>query len=724
MLVTGGLGFIGSHVAERFYKEGYEVHIIDNMSTGNKDNIQFKHKEYLLSVEDQKCEEIFKMNDFDIVVHMAAQVSVAASIKDPRHDSEANLLGLVNILSLSERYGVKKFIFASSAAVYGMNDSVPISESAACNPVSPYGISKWVGESYCTKWNELYDLDTVCFRFSNVYGPRQGSVGEGGVISIFMRRLLEGQPIRIFGDGEQTRDFIYVTDVVDAIYRAANSTLTGIYNLSTMKETSVNHIVEALQELHAIKDIMYDEPRTGDIRHSTLDNRLVSDKLDWSYLYDIEEGLARTYEWFKSKPEDAVAQEQDKESFWSRIGLKTYLPYIENVLAFLLVVWISFSSWYDSFTVVDVKFFYIAILAILYGNRQAVISITLSIGLFVYEHLQNGREIVSLMYDTNFFFQLALYLLVGLVFGNSMERKNQLIQSQAAKLQASKDKYEFLNGIYTETRKVKSELQDRILNSDDSLGKIYSITKELESLEPEEVLTNTISVVESIMNTKAVSIYTVDRDQQYVRLVAHSKDMVTGTSKSIRVESSDYIQSMMNDRNMFINFALEPDKPLMAMLVQSKGNVVAVVMISEMKYENYSLYYRNLFKVLVDMISSALTNALAYTEVLEEERYIEQTDVLRPTAFNMILESKKLAKSKYNIDYTLMECPLDGLGFKECAATVTEMLRETDYVGLNEEGQLMVLLSNTNHQEAEGIIKRLNAQRISIQVVKGNRVYA
>ena len=119
VLVTGGLGFIGSHVAERFYKEGYEVHIIDNMSTGNKDNIQFKHKEYLLSVEDQKCEEIFKMNDFDIVVHMAAQVSVAASIKDPRHDSEANLLGLVNILSLSERYGVKKFIFASSAAVYG-----------------------------------------------------------------------------------------------------------------------------------------------------------------------------------------------------------------------------------------------------------------------------------------------------------------------------------------------------------------------------------------------------------------------------------------------------------------------------------------------------------------------------------------------------------------------------------------------------------------------------
>ena len=201
VLITGGYGFIGSHVAERFFNEGHEVFIIDNLSSGKKENITFKHEHYRVSVIDSCCEQVFQAYNFDIVVHLAAQVSVAKSIINPRLDTEINTVGLVNMLSLSHKYNVKKFIFASSAAVYGMNEKIPLTEDFPCSPISPYGISKWIGESYCQKWKELYGLDSVVFRFSNVYGPRQSNEGEGGVVSIFLDSLLKGKPLEVFCDG-------------------------------------------------------------------------------------------------------------------------------------------------------------------------------------------------------------------------------------------------------------------------------------------------------------------------------------------------------------------------------------------------------------------------------------------------------------------------------------------------------------------------------------------
>ncbi|MER2171942.1 MAG: NAD-dependent epimerase/dehydratase family protein, partial [Psychrobacillus psychrodurans] len=297
VLITGGYGFIGSHVADRYYKEGYEVFIIDDLSTGNRENITFKHKGYILSVKDPKCEEIFKSYQFDVVVHLAAQVSVAISLLNPREDIEINVVGLVNILTLSQRYKVKKFIFASSAAVYGFNDHLPLKEEEISKPISPYGISKWMGEEYCQKWRELHDFESVCFRFSNVYGPRQSNVGEGGVISIYLDRIINNQPLDLYGDGEQTRDFIYVEDVSDAIFRASHSTIAGIYNLSTNMENSINNIIDKLKNIHG--DIRTNNllAREGDIYKSVLSNQKVMDALDWSPMYDMEAGLERTYSW-------------------------------------------------------------------------------------------------------------------------------------------------------------------------------------------------------------------------------------------------------------------------------------------------------------------------------------------------------------------------------------------------------------------------------------------
>lgn len=720
VLISGGYGFIGSHVADRFHKEGYEVFIIDNLLTGRKENVNFKHKGYQLSVEDPKCEEIFRSNRFDAVIHLAAQVSVADSVSNPRLDTESNVLGLVNMLTLSQKYKVKKFIFASSAAVYGMNDKLPLVETDLCNPISPYGISKWVGESYCLKWEQLYELETVCFRFSNVYGPRQGSVGEGGVVSIFMDRIISEQPVFIHGDGEQTRDFIYVEDVADAIYRASYTSLSGIYNLSTNTERSVNSLVDVLKELHDVKEVHHTDRRDGDIQRSTLSNEKIKNELDWVPMYDTNEGLKRTFAWFKSnqaKREVAVSAVAETSS--KRQWLKSIQPYFENLLAFALTAWIVLSQQSSAYGLIDVELFYITIIGIIYGNRQSILAVVLSIGLFLFKKLDDGHEIVSLMYDTDFFFQLAIYLFIGLVVGYSVERKNGIIQAKEQKIVELENRYEFLNGVYTEVREVKDELQHRILNSGDSFGKIHSITKELESLELEKVFMATVNVVKSIMGVQTVSIYTVSPNRSFMRLVANTNDSGAAVSKSLRLEDHAYLQKMLADGKVFVNKELNSHAPLMSVPIYHDGTIAAFISIEGMSIDKFSLYYQNLFKVTSDLVSSALSRALAYLDATESRRFIEGTSVLRKEAFEEILSSKKQAKSMHNTPYLLLEGELGQMSLKQYSEKVASMLRETDYIGSIKEGQVVVILSNSAAEDANFVLSRFAQKEISMRVVEG-----
>lgn len=171
VIITGGYGFIGSFVSERFYKEGHQIYIIDNLTTGQKSNVTVPHQFYRMSVHDLNCEQLFQSISPDVVIHLAAQVDVVTSVNEPHADTQSNILGLVNILRCSHKTKVKKLIFASSAAVYGPYEKISLKEDMVCGPVSPYGINKYLGEYYCEKWKELYGLKTLCFRFSNVYGP-------------------------------------------------------------------------------------------------------------------------------------------------------------------------------------------------------------------------------------------------------------------------------------------------------------------------------------------------------------------------------------------------------------------------------------------------------------------------------------------------------------------------------------------------------------------------
>lgn len=630
ILITGGCGFIGSHVAEKFYQEGYDVYIIDNLSTGNLKNINFKHTFFNLDILDPKCNEIFKRFRFDAVIHLAAQINVVSSLKNPYQDTQSNILGLTNILQLSAQYGIKKLIFSSSAAVYGNNQNIPLLEDDEVDPLSPYGMSKLTGELYCKKWKNLYGLDTTCFRFSNVYGPRQGTNGEGGVISIFLENLVDGKEFVVFGDGNQTRDFIFVKDVAEAIYRAFHSEITGVYNLSTNTQSSVNDILKVLDGYLPIQEMRYCEPREGDIKHSCLDNSKMKNILQWSPTYTLEEGLKKTYAWYiddyktrykskvkeDKKPSQSLARKQQK----STGKQSSILAYLENLLFFALISFLTIML--QSSTnqyVIDFKLIYIVIISSVHGLKQAVLSSILSCALYIYIYLEQGRSINSIVEGTNDLLILSLYMLIGIVVGYMIDSKNMEIKAKNMVLLSEEEKYAFLNKQFEEIVMIKEELYEQVISTQDSYGKVYSMLMQLEGLDPKAVFSGGITILEDIMKSNKVSIYILSDLKSAAVLSAKSEKMDLILPGVLKVRDRVDIQEVIETKEVFVNRELLPNLPIMSAPIIVNGDVTAVASVYHVEFENITLYRQNLFAIVVKLISYSLQYAYRYLDDLEDE---------------------------------------------------------------------------------------------------------
>lgn len=297
VLVTGGAGFIGSHVVDKLIKENCQVVIVDNLSTGLQENIHTTANFVKMDIRSNQLLELFIEEKFDYVIHLAAQTMVHKSLEMPDYDCDVNISGTVNILEACRKTNVKRVVFSSTAAVYGDVTTLPIIEASVAEPASFYGLSKLTCEQYLILYNRLYGLEYVVLRYANVYGERQGDAGEGGVISIFTRKIHHGQPVLVFGDGNQTRDFIYVGDIATANYRSLLTIDTdNTYNISSQTETSVNTLIEYMGKV-AGKEVtkVYSEPRAGDIYRSSLSNAAARQHLSWSPCMPLIDGLARTY---------------------------------------------------------------------------------------------------------------------------------------------------------------------------------------------------------------------------------------------------------------------------------------------------------------------------------------------------------------------------------------------------------------------------------------------
>ncbi len=313
-LITGGAGFIGSHVADRFLDEGYAVWIIDDLSSGKAENVPPAATLVQADIRSDAVADVFRdAGGFDVVSHHAAQIDVRVSVSDPRRDASINVDGFLNVIECARAFGCGRFVFVSSGGVvYGEPQERPTPETAPKLPLSPYGVTKLIAEQYLYYYRQTHGMESVALRYSNVYGPRQDPHGEAGVVAIFSNRLRDGEPVTIFGDGEQTRDYVYVGDVaaanllvatapIDAIARtlpSANGTSsldTYAFNVGTSTETSVNELAQLLMKVSDRRvEVRHAPARAGEVQHSCIGTTKLQ-SLGWRCGVTIEQGLERTY---------------------------------------------------------------------------------------------------------------------------------------------------------------------------------------------------------------------------------------------------------------------------------------------------------------------------------------------------------------------------------------------------------------------------------------------
>jgi UDP-glucose 4-epimerase len=303
ILVTGGAGFIGSNVADAFINEGHNVIILDNFSSGKDENVNPRAKVYRMDIQDAAVENIFHDEKIEVMCHLAAQMDVRKSVADPKFDASVNVLGFLNLMEAGRKHGLKKVIFSSTGgAIYGEQDYFPADEQHPTRPLSPYGITKLTTEKYLFFYKEIYGIDHVILRYANIYGPRQNPHGDAGVVAIFTLKMLKGEQPIINGDGKQTRDYVFVGDVVKANVLALKYSGSNIFNIGTGIETDVNQLFHHIKKLIGSNaEEKHIPAKAGEQMRSVISSKKINEMLGWKPTVSVEEGLKKTVEFFKLK---------------------------------------------------------------------------------------------------------------------------------------------------------------------------------------------------------------------------------------------------------------------------------------------------------------------------------------------------------------------------------------------------------------------------------------
>jgi UDP-glucose 4-epimerase len=303
VLVTGGAGFIGSHLVDRLVQEGHEVVVVDNLCTGKRRNLNRAARFCKLDIQSWRLERVFRNERPNIVMHLAAQMDVRKSVEDPIFDAQVNVLGMLNVLQQAVRHGVRKVVFSSSGgAIYGEQEIYPAPESHVTRPLSPYGISKLCGEQYLSYYQRVSGLQMVSLRYANVYGPRQDPDGEAGVVAIFVQKLLNNEQAIINGNGRQTRDFVYVEDVVEANLAVMGQETQGTYNVGMGEETSINDLLRILiTHTNSTCKEVHGPAKSGEQVRSVIDSSKLRQELSWEPKTELSEGLKRTVDYFRER---------------------------------------------------------------------------------------------------------------------------------------------------------------------------------------------------------------------------------------------------------------------------------------------------------------------------------------------------------------------------------------------------------------------------------------
>ena len=658
VLLVGGYGFIGSQLAKRLYKEGDNVTIIDNSDDKEKGELALEHIAYKLDAEAPICEIVFEAQRFDAVIYLVSD-----------KDENKYRQGLLNIAHQAITYQSKQFIVLS---IGGSNSN-------------DWKVLQTMQNEFKSKFKEEYTLFSQ-MQVGNTYGPMQHySNTQDEVTKMFIEKNKSSKDIlqKIRKSNADGIPYYYIEDVTDAIYKVIDVKKEGIIDLASPKDRKA---------------------------------------LGWQEKYTLEEGIKKTKRWYSQNYQKINKRNDSKKEH----KLSKILPYIENILAFVITFLIAYSTKdsVERYTIfpVDIHLIYIFIIGIVYGMKQGIIAAILASLSHIIIFLSIKPDIAALVYNRYHIVQLIIYVVVATVTSYITSNRKREIDSLKNDLKGASEKEVLMEEAYTKVIDVKNELQEQVLGSEDNLGRMYSFTQELNSLLPEDVFFGAIKILEQMLKTQSISIYKYNEKDDCLRLITRSKKLDGIARNLIDTKEENKLRDTILNNSIHINKDLDMDLPIMSASIRYEGKVVAVIFVEQFLFKNLNLYYTNFFRVCSGMIENSIGQAMKYQEAISDKKCYPETLIHIKEHFKEVVDSKERAMTRFGIPYTLVQV---GSGEKDAeinlidsAKKLSELIRNTDYLGEDLKGNLCILLSNTDYENSDAAIKRLEESSINLQFSK------
>lgn len=724
VLIVGSYGFFTNSLVQRLSKEGCEIYMITGKNSKLKGRGLPRHINYDFALEDPLIQNIIDSIGPDAMVFMGAQDT--SFVWNSNADAAVYNATVSNILTCASNAGVKHMVYLSSTDVYGMDYDTPITEKTKPAPTSIRGLTLLNGEGQCKIYNDNTGLKSVILRLPVVYGPQADTDEEPTFITNCLLYAKMGETLECDLDMEYKT--IFLGDAVDAVYRAiANTSIPkGTYNVEGNSYISNRDIVELVEKVSGNKLKVDDKKSAGKGCTCNPVGDLYHKATEYTPIVSVEKGIERTYKWVNSNysalSENYAAKKKHNEgAAWSESKqrmkniAKGLLAYVESAaLCGLACLGTYFANEYTMLKGMDFFVIYIIIMSVVYSITHSYISIFLSSIMYVVMKMVGGMEFADVVLDYTTLIKILFFFLVGIMVGYSKDRlklRNTELTEEKAALQ------EELARIYDISERhiqIKKMFEERLINYDNSIAKVYSIVSQLDLLDSEKIVSSALDVIMQIMGVSDVAIYVQSNEGLY-RLAGASSRRAQKMKNIINLEDYDALEGVLLEDRIFVNRKLNPDLPSMVAPVFSDQKMIYMIMLFNMDFDKMTLYQENLFSVLSKIIASSFEKAYRYQNDTKDTRYVPGTNILLASAFKEIVQTKLNGTGTNITDFAVLKVPVDSADIMEKGAAAGGVLRDNDYVGMSDTdpNALLLLLNNTSEKDLPFVYKKL--QRIDLQ---------
>ncbi len=696
VLLVGSCNRFTGNLIDRFVKEGNQVSILSKEDFKKETKPTLKYTFYKNNEQISIISKTMQSVCPDTIFFMGDIYNKYLTDISGFQGKYLNLL--INTLQLSKKFQVSKFIYMSTDEIYDSENTFPLNEIHSIRPSSEIGLLCQQGEYLCNQYEDIYNLNTIILRFAPLYGFGLYDNVYDPVCNV-INHIEQGNEIKNIS----RHNYIHIKDATDAVLRVAYEGNCPIYNIGgniALDEITIAKSVAAIKNTSlSLID--------SEVKNYNIDNRLIKKDLEWSVHHEIPNCLSELMEIY-DLDKKSISDHKEKRGTSKVKSFKnsTVALTLETIFMFLFFACLTLIFKDDQiFSQINFLIIYIIIIAVLHGMKQSILAVIFTSGFYIYSSMAEGTTLLNSMLNVSTILIVAQFILIGVIVGYAVERLRIVLAVEKNEYEYLKSEYEELTLINNENIQIKHEYEHRLIDSKDSLPRLYSVISKLNSLDREEIYPAAIGAISDILQAPGVGIYSISGKSSFIRL-----NCSTGNPgfprKSINLEEYEEVLLKLNQGEIYVSDQWNKNIPQMISPIYSKGNLIALITINDLPFDKLTLYSINLLRTISALITVFIIRAQEFDKLSQDEKYLDSTLILAQKAFEEVINARKKASDQNLSEYVLIriDSPDNAINAYK---SILSSFRDTDYFGVDEDEFLNVLLSNSSVEDAKTVIRRL-----------------